>query len=95
MQTTGEISFVVRSEHADRAIKVLLQLTTNTDYAYNTWRGIYTLQRTQQPGSAVMGLYEQGGIVFTTGCTEWAKGVRGEDPVVEQITRNILNRLSV
>ena len=42
-----------------------------------------------------MGLYEQGGTVFTTGCTEWAKGLRGGDPVVEQIARNILDRLSV
>ena len=37
VQTTGEISFVVRSEHPGRAATFLLQLTTNTDYAYNTW----------------------------------------------------------
>ena len=48
-----------------------------------------------QPGAAVLGLYERGGTVVTCGCTHWASGLRGNDPTVEQITRNILARLSV
>ena len=47
-----------------------------------------------QPGAAVMGIFTRGGTVFTTGCTEWAKGLRGGDKAVERITRNILDRLS-
>ncbi len=45
-------------------------------------------------GNAVMGLYTQGGTVFTAGTTDWAHGLRGNDPVVVQITKNILDRLS-
>ena len=48
----------------------------------------------RQPGAAVMGIYTRGGTVFTTGCTEWANGLRGRDRAVERITRNILDRLS-
>jgi hypothetical protein len=45
-------------------------------------------------GAAVMGVYTQGGTVFTTGTTDWSHGLRGKDPAVERITRNILDRLS-
>ena len=45
-------------------------------------------------GAAVMGLYTRGGTVFTSGTTDWAHGLRGKDPVVDSITRNILDRLS-
>ena len=45
-------------------------------------------------GNAVMGIYEAGGTVFTTGCTEWAYGLAAQNPFVEQITRNLLKRLS-
>ena len=51
-------------------------------------------RRLPQPGAAVMGLDQRGGIVFTTGCTEWTNGLRGSDKMVQQITRNILERLS-
>ena len=44
-------------------------------------------------GAAVMGMYTRGGTVFTSGSTDWAHGLRGADPMVEQITRNILNKL--
>jgi hypothetical protein len=47
-----------------------------------------------EPGAAVMGLYERGGTVFTTGCTEWTNGLRGHDKAVECITHNLLKRLS-
>jgi hypothetical protein len=45
-------------------------------------------------GAAVLGTYTQGGTVVTTGTTDWSHGLKGNDPVVIRITRNILDRLS-
>lgn len=45
-------------------------------------------------GAAVLGVYTRGGTVVTTGTTDWAHGLRGKDPAVMRITRNILDRLS-
>jgi len=45
-------------------------------------------------GAAVLGSYERGGTVVTTGTTDWSHGLRGNDPTVVRITKNILNRLS-
>ncbi|MGN6547244.1 MAG: N,N-dimethylformamidase beta subunit family domain-containing protein [Aureliella sp.] len=45
-------------------------------------------------GAAVMGVYTRGGTVFTCGSTDWAHGLKGNDPAVAQITANILDRLS-
>ena len=45
-------------------------------------------------GNAVLGVYSRGGTVFTCGSTDWAHGLRGGDPVVARITRNVLERLS-
>ena len=45
-------------------------------------------------GNAVLGTYTQGGTVVTVGSTDWAHGLRGNDPITEQITKNILDRLS-
>ncbi len=46
-------------------------------------------------GHAVLGTYTSaaGGVVITSGSTDWAHGLVGRDPQVEQITRNILDRL--
>ncbi|MBI5089652.1 MAG: hypothetical protein HZB15_12580, partial [Actinobacteria bacterium] len=46
-------------------------------------------------GHAVLGAYTSpgGGTVVTSGSTDWAHGLAGRDPQVEQITRNILTRL--
>jgi len=45
-------------------------------------------------GHAVLGTYERdGGIVFTTGCTDWTFGLAGGDPAVQLITANVLDRL--
>lgn len=44
-------------------------------------------------GNAVLGSYTRGGTVVTVGSTDWAHGLRGKDPAVERITRNILDRL--
>lgn len=47
-------------------------------------------------GAACLGLYTSpgGGTVFTSGTTDWAHGLRGEDPAVTRITKNLLDRLS-
>jgi hypothetical protein len=54
-------------------------------------------------GAAVLGVYTRGGTVFTAGTTDWAHGLqlvepsgqpRIPDPHVDQITRNVLNRLA-
>jgi len=57
--------------------------------------GNEAVNRHHQPGAAVMGIYTRGGTVFTSGTTDWAHGLRGADPHVERITRNILDRLSI
>lgn len=44
-------------------------------------------------GHAVMGTHQPGGTVFTAGTTEWAWGLAHRDPVIERITRNVLDRL--
>jgi hypothetical protein len=48
----------------------------------------------QRAGASVLGVYTRGGTVFTCGSTDWAHGLRGKDPIVERITRNVLDRLS-
>ena len=44
-------------------------------------------------GHAVMGLFQRGGTVFNAGTTDWAYGLDG-DPLVQQVTKNVLDRLS-
>ena len=46
-------------------------------------------------GHAVLGTYTSaaGGVVVTSGSTDWAHGLAGRDPQIEQITRNVLDRL--
>lgn len=43
---------------------------------------------------AVMGVFSRGGTVFSAGTTDWAYGLAGHDPVVDRVTRNVLDRLS-
>jgi hypothetical protein len=47
-------------------------------------------------GHAMLGTYTSpgGGVVVTSGSTDWAHGLAGRDPQIEQITRNVLERLS-
>lgn len=47
-------------------------------------------------GNACMGLHgvPAGGTVFTAATTGWAHGLQGKDPILEIITRNVLDRLS-
>ena len=47
-------------------------------------------------GHAVLGTYTSpaGGVVVTSGSTDWAHGLAGRDPDIEQITANLLDRLT-
>jgi hypothetical protein len=46
-------------------------------------------------GAATMGLFTAGGTVFTASTTDWTRVLTaGTTPAVEQITRNVLDRLS-
>ena len=47
-------------------------------------------------GHAILGTYTSaaGGTAITSGSTDWAHGLANRDEQVEQITRNILTRLS-
>ncbi len=45
-------------------------------------------------GTACLGIYTQGGTVFTSGATDWSHGLRGGDKIVDRVTRNVLDRLS-
>jgi hypothetical protein len=46
-------------------------------------------------GHAVLGANtnDAGATVVTSGSTDWAHGLVGRDPQIEQITRNVLTRL--
>jgi hypothetical protein len=45
-------------------------------------------------GHAAMAMYVNNGTVFAAGTTDWANGLKGGDPEIEQITRNLIDRLS-
>lgn len=45
-------------------------------------------------GHAVLGTYTRGGTVVTVGSTDWSHGLRGNDPAITRITKNVLDRLS-
>ena len=45
-------------------------------------------------GAAMVAVFNRGkGTVFNAGCCEWVSGLIKRDYFVEQITRNVLNRL--
>jgi hypothetical protein len=44
-------------------------------------------------GQAVVGTYTRGGTVVTVGTTDWSHGLRGNDPVVTRVTKNVLDKL--
>jgi hypothetical protein len=44
-------------------------------------------------GNAVVGTYTRGGTVVTVGSTDWSHGLRGNDPVVVRVTKNVLDQL--
>lgn len=44
-------------------------------------------------GQAVIGTYTRGGTVITVGSTDWSHGLRGKDPNIARITKNVLDKL--
>jgi hypothetical protein len=44
-------------------------------------------------GQAVIGAYTRGGTVITVGSTDWSHGLKGKDPAIMRITKNVLDRL--
>jgi hypothetical protein len=46
-----------------------------------------------EDGASTLGVYTQGGTVFTTASTDWAHGLKGGDRIVDRVTRNVLERL--
>jgi hypothetical protein len=44
-------------------------------------------------GQAVIGTYTRGGTVVTVGSTDWSHGLRGNDPLITRVTKNVLDRL--
>jgi hypothetical protein len=47
-----------------------------------------------KPGKATLGLFRNRGLVFTAATTNWPNGLASGEPVVQQMTRNVLDRLS-
>ena len=45
-------------------------------------------------GNAVLGTYTRGGTVVTVGSCDWSDGLKSENPVVDRIVRNIMDKLS-
>jgi hypothetical protein len=50
---------------------------------------------TTRPGAAVLGIYERGGTVVTTGSCGFTYGLQARNHTVDRIVRNLLDRLSV
>jgi hypothetical protein len=44
-------------------------------------------------GHAVIGTYTRGGTVVTVGSTDWSFGLRGNDPAIVRVTKNVLDKL--
>jgi len=62
------------------------------ELADNGWQFEPREKQNQEPHAATMGLYTRDGIVFTAATTDWTRALT-VDKQVEQITRNVLNKL--
>jgi hypothetical protein len=69
-----------------------------SEIEFNAWRLLGSAEAADvdrlRYGHAVLGVHEPGGTVVTAGCTDWAWGLERGDAAVEQITRNLLDRLT-
>jgi len=76
---SGQIFFVVRSAYPGRDSSVLLQLSTNTANAYNSWGGASLYRGTNGPSARVSferpyaGLSDQDGLFLFSIDAEWQK----------------------
>jgi hypothetical protein len=71
---------------------------TGTDFTPTTFHILATADLRNwknQQGWATMGIYQNnGGSVFTAATIGWARGLQVNDPVVAQITKNVITGLS-
>ena len=65
------------------------------EYTANVLFGDASKENTKRlaHGHAVLGVFKRGGTVFNAGTTDWAYGL-DSDRLVQQVTRNVLTRLS-
>ncbi len=75
----GEISFVVRSAQPGRDASILLQLTTNTDNAYNTWGGSSLYRGPDGPGRRVSFSRPYAGFASVDGLLLFSMGLEFEN----------------
>ncbi|MDO9116414.1 MAG: hypothetical protein Q7U39_00530 [Nitrospira sp.] len=68
------------------------EATVHSNALFGRGDGFTPWGRDLRQGAAVLGLWADGGTVVTVGCTEWARHL--DDPLVTQITRNIIRRLA-
>ena len=66
-----------------------VEFTATTLYGSASAENIERCKR----GSGMISIFERGqGCVFTAGTCEWVAGLIDQDPQVEQVTKNVLNR---
>ena len=88
---TGHL--IVTDEDATRVIKLRRPEKKNA-FTQEMYRGISDAIDKAQNNPDIRCIIVTGGSgVFTAGTTEWAWGLAGHDPVIERITRNLLDRL--
>lgn len=68
------------------------EATVHSNALFGRNDGFTPWGRDLRRGAAVLGLWADGGTVVTVGCTEWARHL--DDPLVAQITQNIIRRLA-
>ena len=80
--------------HADGAPKDFVVLATSPAKWHPDDSEWYEKRQKGRVGHAVIGTYSRGGTVVTVGSTDWSFGLRGNDPAVTRITKNVLDKLS-
>lgn len=85
VQATGHAFFVVREIDGLGDLEYTATILFGDDSPANCAKVAHN--------HAVMGLYQRGGTVFNAGTTDWAYGLES-DPLVQQVTKNVLDRLS-
>jgi len=84
------LPFATHRDGTPRSFTVLATCPVRWHPGDSAWYERWDKNRT---GAACLGIYVEGGTVFTAGTTDWAHGLRGGDPVVDRVTRNVLDRL--
>jgi hypothetical protein len=90
LRWTGGLPFATHRDGTPEGFEVLCTAPAQWHPDDCEW---YDRWEKGRKGQAVLGLYTRGGTVFTAGTTDWSHGLRGRDPAVGRITRNVLERL--